>query len=150
MGISVSELADRVRRPGEDLAALVARLRNWTKEGLLTPEGDPHPGIGRSRLYPETAVADARALAMLADIIGIPAVKSKSFSSFFEEARKAFANPTPAHRCFVIAKNLNGEAGELWTVKREFLDKYLTRSKFPVHLVIDLKTYFEQMGAVDG
>jgi hypothetical protein len=150
MGLTVSELAERVRRPEEDLSALIARLRNWTKEGLLTPEGDPHPGIGRSRLYPETAVADARALAMLADIIGIPAVKSKSFDQFFQEARKAFTRPTAAHLYFVIAKSLNGEAREIWTGKREFLDKELKRSKFPVHLVIDLKVYFEQMGAVDG
>jgi len=149
MGLSVSELAERIRRPGEDMPALIARLRNWTKEGLLTPDGDPHPGIGRSRLYPETAVADARALAVLADVVGIPAVKSKSFSKFFEFARNEFGRPTPAHRCFVICKSLDGKTGEVFTVKRQFLDQWLERSKYPCHVVIDLKKYFEQLKLED-
>jgi hypothetical protein len=150
MGLSVSELAERVRRPGEDIPALIARLRNWTKEGLLTPEGDPHPGIGRSRLYPETAVADARALVVLADVIGIPAVRTKSFSRFFEVARKEFGAATPAHRYFIVSKSLDGIVGEVATVKRDFLDRDLQRSKYPAHIVIDLKKYFEQLKLEDA
>jgi hypothetical protein len=145
MGMTVSELAEQVRRPGEDLPALIAKLRNWTKEGLLAPEGDPHPGIGRSRVYPETAVADARALAVLADVIGIPAVKSKSFSDFFEFARKEFGQESIAHRCFGVSKSLDGTVAEVWTVKRERLDRELQLSKYPAHIVIDLKKYFEQL-----
>src|SRR3954451_11672110 len=150
MDYTVGELAEKVCRPGEDMPALLARLRNWMKEGLLVPKGHRNPGAGRSRLYPETAIADARALIVLADVIGMPAVKSRSFGLFFEEARKAFAGPTAAHRYFVIPKSLNGEAGEVWTGKREFLDKELKHSRFPAHVVIDLKLYFEQMGALDG
>lgn len=72
--ITVSDIARRIQRPGEDQASVVDRLRNWTKEGLLRPVGDKNPGTGRPRRYPEEAVIDALVLSTLTEL-GIPAVK---------------------------------------------------------------------------
>jgi DNA-binding transcriptional MerR regulator len=68
MALTVREIADRiVRTPGVDKAALIERLRHWTREGLLTPIGDKHPGTGRQRQYNDSAVFDAAILNALAD-----------------------------------------------------------------------------------
>jgi len=147
MDYTVGELAEKVRRPGEDMPALLARLRNWTKEGLLLPKGDRNPGAGRSRLYPESAIADARALSLFADVIGIPAVKSRSFKAFHDEVRRNLKGPSPAPRFLIIGKSLDGVAAEVGSCKKEFLSKYLAQSKYLAHIVIDLETYFREMGS---
>jgi hypothetical protein len=72
--ITVRDIAKRIRRDDEDLQAVINRLRNWTKEGLLQFLGDKHPGTGKSRLYPERAVVDALVLSALT-AMGIPAVR---------------------------------------------------------------------------
>jgi hypothetical protein len=73
--ITVRDIAKRIRRDDEDLEAVINRLRNWTKEGLLQFLGDKHPGTGKSRLYPEYAVIDALVLSALT-ATGIPAVRA--------------------------------------------------------------------------
>jgi hypothetical protein len=90
--LTVREIAKRIRRDDEDLDVVVNRLRNWTKEGLLELAGDKHPGIGRSRHYPDHAVIDALVLSALT-AIGIPAVRAASssgaYSTVLELARQA-------------------------------------------------------------
>jgi hypothetical protein len=71
----VREIASRIRRDDEDLDAVINRLRNWTKEGLLAFLGNKHPGTGKSRSYPEYAVIDALVLTALT-ATGIPAVRA--------------------------------------------------------------------------
>jgi hypothetical protein len=72
--LTVRDIAERIRRPGEPLDAVVDRLRNWTKEGLLQAVGEKNPGTGRRRQYTETAVVDALVLSALTEL-GIPAVR---------------------------------------------------------------------------
>jgi hypothetical protein len=67
MALAVSEIADRILAPGADKAALVERLRYWTREGLLSPIGHKHPGTGRQRQYEESAVFVAAVLNVLAN-----------------------------------------------------------------------------------
>jgi hypothetical protein len=90
--LTVRDIAKRIRRDDEDLEVVVARLRNWTKEGLLQFSGDKHPGTGRARLYPEYAVIDALVLGGLT-AIGIPAVRAGGatpYASVFHFGRQAY------------------------------------------------------------
>jgi hypothetical protein len=150
MVYTVGELAEKVRRPGEDMPALLARLRNWTKEGLLVPEGDRNPGAGRSRVYPEKAVAIARALGVLADVVGVAAVKSRSFDFFVKFAAQMFAKPPTADLFMIISRPLSGDGGAVvGGVKLEALADLLKNSKYPAHILVDVKKYFEQLQSED-
>jgi hypothetical protein len=145
MGYTVGELAEKVRRPGENMPALLARLRNWTKEGLLVPEGDRNPGAGRSRVYPEKAVAIARAIGVLADVVGVAAVKSRSFEFFLEHAATMFAKPPATELFMIISRPLNGDGGTVaGVVNLEDLELHFKTSIHPAHIVVDVKKYFEQ------
>jgi hypothetical protein len=73
---TVRDIAERVRRPNEDLTAVVDRLRNWTKEGILTHLGPKNPG--RHRRYGQEGLIEAAVLSALADV-GLPAVRGASF-----------------------------------------------------------------------
>ncbi len=89
--LTVKDLAHQIARGNEDVDAVIARLRNWTKEGLLSPTGEKNPGTGRARVYDQTAVLNAFVLAELTEI-GIPAVHSTRYrdtkGAFFEVARE--------------------------------------------------------------
>jgi DNA-binding transcriptional MerR regulator len=87
--LTVREIAERIREPGEDLTAVVDRLRNYTKEGLLKPAGSRHPGTGRRRRYPERAVIDAAILSKLSQRFGIPASRVPYFGKALDLAVKA-------------------------------------------------------------
>jgi hypothetical protein len=90
--LTVRDIAKRIRRDDEDLEVVVNRLRNWTKEGLLQFSGDKHPGTGKTRLYPKSAVIDALVLNALT-AIGIPAVRAggaRPYAGVFYFARGAW------------------------------------------------------------
>jgi DNA-binding transcriptional MerR regulator len=65
--LSVGELAERISPHGSNLAGIRERIRHWTREGLLIPEGIRNPGTGRHRRYDELNVIDASILNVLAD-----------------------------------------------------------------------------------
>ena len=67
MALTVAELADVIRRPDADRAAVIERLRTWTDAGLLKPAGEQNPGTGRARHYDRATIYDAAILNSLAD-----------------------------------------------------------------------------------
>ena len=54
-------------KPGGSKAALIQRVRHWTRERLILPLGERHPGTGRHRVYGDAAVQYALILGALAD-----------------------------------------------------------------------------------
>jgi hypothetical protein len=70
MALSVGEMAELIRRPDMDRAAVIERLRTWTDAGLLDPM-DRSVGTGHSREYADSAVYYAGILNVLADF-GVP------------------------------------------------------------------------------
>jgi hypothetical protein len=91
--ITVRDIADQIRRPGEKIANTIDRVRNWTDESLLKPSGKKNPGTGKHRTYPESALADALVLSVLTDAVGMQAVRGpigrmfKSIASLGLESR---------------------------------------------------------------
>jgi hypothetical protein len=65
--MTMSQLVDEVVRRGADKSLVISRLRHWVREGLIEPEGEPHPGSGRHRSFEDSALMVALALNALAD-----------------------------------------------------------------------------------
>jgi hypothetical protein len=72
--VSITEIAEKVRRPGEDPEAVMSKLLNWVKMDLILPLGDKHVGKGKRRFYGEHSVVDALVLNALT-YWGIPATQ---------------------------------------------------------------------------
>jgi hypothetical protein len=68
--VTTKDIAEKIKRPGEDQQIAVDRLKNWTREGLLKTVGEKNPGKGRSRQYSQSALLDALLLQTLVDCIG--------------------------------------------------------------------------------
>lgn len=71
--ITISELAQKVALPGQDLPAVAERLRNWTKEGLIKTIGPKATGSGRARHYSWEAVFRAAILNRVTCYFGVRA-----------------------------------------------------------------------------
>jgi hypothetical protein len=142
--VTVKSIALGIRRPHEDLQHVINRVRNWAKEGLLTPIGDKSPGTGRSLQYPQSAIGVARALSVLADIIGLPASSSKSMGRFMVNAKSVFAD-RPQYRFLVVGfEDGEGQNFALCKTNAELLNE-LTSFGQSAYVVIDLKNYFDQL-----
>lgn len=63
MPLTASEIAQRIARSKMDVPTIVARLRHWTTEGLLS-----HLGEGHHLQYDESVVEDA---ALLNETVGL-------------------------------------------------------------------------------
>jgi DNA-binding transcriptional MerR regulator len=68
MPLTVSEVAQILAETSKGQAALVERIRHWTREGLLEPRGEKNPGTGRHREYENAVVVEVAVLDALADL----------------------------------------------------------------------------------
>jgi DNA-binding transcriptional MerR regulator len=97
--ITVKELAERIRRPDEPLHAVIRRVRDWTRQGLLNPAGKRNPGTGHHRRYDEPAAMNALALSALTRL-GIDAGRSGKLKTreeaFFQLARMGLSQAAEA------------------------------------------------------
>jgi hypothetical protein len=76
--LSVRGIADRVRRPHEEMGTVVDRIRGWSDVGLIKVAGTKFPGTGRKRRYGPEAIIDALILTALTDA-GLAAVRVGHF-----------------------------------------------------------------------
>jgi hypothetical protein len=74
--ISVKDIAMKILRPGETMESAINRVKNWTREGLIRPVGDRHPGTGRARQYHRRVLFEAALLQVLVDCTGIGAISA--------------------------------------------------------------------------
>lgn len=86
--LTVGEIAERIRDPGEPLAAVIERLRYWAKAGLLKPVGKRKPGTGHHRRYSRRAVLDAAILNKLHLHFGVEAPRLQHCDSALDLAAK--------------------------------------------------------------
>jgi hypothetical protein len=135
--LTVSEIAERVRRPHEDVRIAGDRIRNWTREGLLEPVGEKNPGTGKVRRYPESALIDAALLQVITDCTGVAAVAA---GGLLNDARAFFARMKRAGDLESAALVISKSVGETkWTmshVKAEKIAQYLAQDAHDTHTVI--------------
>jgi hypothetical protein len=142
---TVSQIAERIRATGEALGTVTDRVRNWTKEGLLRPIGDKNPGTGRHRRYSEGALIDALVLHVLADVVGMPAVRARTFSALFDAVRKDFRERPVRDRFVAIQWSPDGSEWEIGFSDSKGLPSLMSGSKYEAHVVINLRKLYERL-----
>jgi len=144
--LTVSEIADRIRRPHEDVRIAGDRIRNWTREGLLEPVGEKNPGTGKVRRYPESALIDAALLQVITDCTGVAAVAA---GGLLNEARTIFASMKKAGNLKSAALVISKSVGETkWTMNRVNADKiaqYLAQDAHDTHTVIQVNRLLQHI-----
>jgi hypothetical protein len=139
--VTVTEIAERIRKGDESAAVVADRLRNWTKEGLLLPEGERNPGTGRRRHYPETAIIDALVLSVLTEQVGMPAVRTRHFKKLWEVARERYLLNLPRKQYLVIG--LSPKNASIGQSTPEGISSQF-RPEHDAHVVVDLHRLFER------
>jgi DNA-binding transcriptional MerR regulator len=142
--VTISEIAERIRRPDEDLGVVIDRLQSWVREGLLLPAGEKNPGTGRHRIFPQSAVIDALILHTLVDQIGMRAVKARKFKKVFDASRTSFIKPETT-RFVIVGRSRNNRAVEMGFANAKYLTDYLERSSFESLVVINLHQLFKRL-----
>jgi hypothetical protein len=142
--LTISEIAERIRSPDEELGAVIDRLKNWVKEGLLQPIGEKNPGTGRHRRFPETALIDAAILHVLTDQIGMQAVKARALSKLFSLSRGEFKKPDEP-RFVTIGRSPDNRAAEIGFSHAQHLARLLAGSPHESHVVINLQKLFRRL-----
>jgi hypothetical protein len=141
---TVGELAERIRRPDEDVQVVIARLKNWTKEGLIKASGERNPGSGRHRLYSDDALVDALFLSFLTEAVGAPAVRSRAFARTYN--RRWLATKRTAPGFAFVSVSADGKRAEFGTTKTQYLADALSKSEHDAHIVIDLAKFHRRLG----
>jgi hypothetical protein len=103
---TVSEIAQRIKRPDEEIGQTITRVRNWTKEGLLKPVGDANPGTGKAREYSKESLVDALLLDTFIQCFGSSAVSVPFRLPFI---RYAFLKPDHRDHFLIIGRFIGRE-----------------------------------------
>jgi hypothetical protein len=144
--LTVSEIAERIRRPHEDMRIAGDRIRNWTREGLLEPVGEKNPGTGKVRRYPDSALIDAALLQVITDCTGVAAVAA---GGILNEARAIFARMKRSDDLKSAALVISKSVGETkWTmshVKAEKIAQFLAQDGHDTHTVIQMNRLLQHI-----
>lgn len=147
-GYSVKDVAEIVRRPSEDVQNAIDRVRNWTKEGLLTVAGEKHPGTGRARQYGPEAALEAALLQILIDCIGTSALRAARILKgtialiLLNKPKRG----DPVHTFLVIAKFFGAEEGSVAIRKGPALAKLFSKKPAAdTYTVVDLNLLFDRV-----
>jgi hypothetical protein len=144
--LTVSEIAERIRRPHEDLRIAGDRIRNWTREGLLEPVGEKNPGTGKVRRYPESTLLDAALLQVITDCTGIAAVAA---GILLKEARAIFAlmknEGELKSAALVISKSVGETRWTMTPVKAKDIAEYLAKDAHDTHTVIQVNRLLQHI-----
>jgi len=146
---TVKEIAAEIKRPMEPLQAAIDRLRNWTKEGLISTSGERHPGTGRARQYSQKALVDAVLLQALTDGTGIAAV---SAAPILKDAKKYISDrPSPTARSFLMISRSAGGPGFTMGIASSGgnLLQWFNRNRCDTHIVVDLNQFFARIGKLE-
>jgi hypothetical protein len=143
---SVSEIAEKIARSGEDMRVVGDRIRNWTREGLLTPIGERNPGTGRSRQYPETALLEALVLTAITESVGLQVVKVHTFPKVFDCVRQ-FLKLQPKGKTktlLVISRDMRSDS-DVSLARPEALTNLIGKSPADGHIIINLGRITERL-----
>jgi hypothetical protein len=121
---------------------VIDRVRNWTKEGLLRPIGAKNPGTGRHRRYSESTLIDALVLHVLADVIGMPAVRARTFSKLFDDVREDIRKRPVRPRFVTLGWSSGGTEWEIGLSGSERLSDLIS---YEAHIVINLRKIYERL-----
>lgn len=162
--ISVKDIAVRIQRPGETLQTATDRVRNWTKEGLLSLAGEKNPGVGRARNYAKDALLEASLLDVLSDggmtaaraapymrmLMGVTEKYWKSTGNFQSEslgkkggqARRSREVDRPL---LAISKSIGKAELGIADIRLSKLEDFVRTAGRNLHTIIDLQLLFDRL-----
>jgi uncharacterized protein YciI len=166
--LSVKDIAEKVQRIDESLQAAVDRLRNWTKEGLLSTAGEKHPGTGRPRKYSRDALLEAALLEILTGNIGMSAARAapslKAIKKLLEPKWQASGpyQPGQPRRMYhtreglpgrntlgrdvlVLSKAVGKKGLVIAVIQLQHLQEHLQPERYDAHIIIDLQLMFDRL-----
>ena len=142
--LTVAQIAKRIKRPGESEKVTTDRIRNWTREGLLTVAGDKNPGTGRTRLYSKKALVEAALLVALVDSTGLGVAK---LGPMLQEAKKHVVKNWPYAEgpILVLSRTAGSDEWQIASGDLKDLRSYLVDEDYDTHTVINLKRLFDRL-----
>jgi hypothetical protein len=147
--LTVGDIAQKVQRPGEELQTAVDRVRNWTKEGLLKPVGDIHPGTGRKKQYSEKAAIRAMILQAISDATGGRAVYLAHMLEYVEAELRKFRGQRDI--IFVMSRKAGGgDRFLLSSYEATKLGEAILKSKADIHIVLNPNRIFDELDKTGG
>ncbi|MGY4570554.1 hypothetical protein [Bradyrhizobium sp. USDA 3256] len=148
---TVSDIAEIVKKPEEDLREAITRIRNWTKERLLTPEGELNPGTGRARLYSAASMESAVLLQFLTDAAGMKAVavapQLEDARAELEDARKHLKKSGAEPFFLVMIRSLGDREWQMTSAPLSKLPLVLGRRSADAYSLIDLGRLIERVNS---
>lgn len=149
--VTAKDIAERIKRPDEDLQAAVDRLKNWTREGLLKTVGEKNPGRGRARQFSERTMVDAVLLQILTDAIGMAAAAAAPYLEDMRgeiaDAQKHMRKPGAESFFLVIARSIGGAEWQLGCTPLSKLEMSLRKRGSDTYTIIDLERMFARLDA---
>jgi hypothetical protein len=145
--VSVGEIGEKVRRPGETLQTAIDRVKNWAKEGLIKAESK-NPGVGRSRQFSESTLVDALLLQFLTDAIGKSVAVAPHLEDLREEvssARKHMRRPNAENVFLAIARPLGSDEWQMVATPVSKLEMWLSKKSADTYTLIDLGRLFARL-----
>jgi hypothetical protein len=147
--LTASDIAQRIQRPGEELRTAVDRVRNWSKEGLLKPVGDIHPGTGRKKQYSEKAAIRAMILQAISDATGGRAVYLAHMLEYVEAELRKYRGQKDV--IFAMHRKAGGGGKfQLSTWKAKDLGQGILESTADIHIVLNPNRIFDQMDKAEA
>jgi hypothetical protein len=132
---TVSDIAQKIRRPDEELGQAIARVRNWTKEGLLRPSGNANPGTGKAREYSIETVVDAFLIETFVQCFGSAAV---SVPKFLKNIRPYFIDEKQRDKFLLIGRTSGDPDFYSASYPPAALANAIKSSKWQTYLVLDI------------
>ena len=139
---TVSDIGQKIRRPDEELGQAIARVRNWTKEGLLRPFGKANTGTGNAREYSEEAVVDAFLIDTFVQCFGSKAV---SVPQFLKQIRPYFLDQKQRDKFLLIGRTSGNPNFHLAACAPAALANAIKSGKWQTYLVLDIGQLTERL-----
>src|SRR5262249_28388325 len=143
MSLTVSEIAERIRKPSDEKSMIVERLRHWTREGLISTSGEKNPGTGRKRRYDESVLKSAAILNAMADI----GLQLNMQRYVLQEANRALDLKTPPEKVTNISTNFLVIQMHVGPPKvfHSLWDFFNSRPRTETTIVLDLALLFARL-----
>jgi len=141
--LTVRDIAQRVQKPGEELRTAVDRVRNWTKEGLLKPVGDIHPGTGRKKQYSEKTAIRALILQAVSDATGGRAIWLAHMIERVEAKLHKYRKRKDL--LFAISRKAGGSEFLVWHSTADEFGQGILKLPADIHIVLNPNRIFDVM-----
>jgi hypothetical protein len=139
---TVSDIAQKIRRPDEDIGQAITRVRNWTKEGLLRPSGKTNTGTGRPREYSTEAVIDAFLIDTFVQCFGSAAV---SVPKFLKNVRLYFIDEKQRDKFLLIGRTSGNPDFHSAAYAPAALANAIKSRKWQTYMVLDIGQLTERL-----